>query len=172
MLSRFGVARLPSPSSPSSSSAAQGTDPDFSSDRGKRMVMVRRQEVRQELCFFLLCTTFSFYVPVHDQYTVHFFLQRLFRYCGLDWQEGKFHQPLNVPSLPRKVSVEIFRCNYRPSQTESKKMPVTTPVFGAQKGKKKHSSPKNIQNWQPPVCLRRLDGSFCDIKTGLKTDPF
>ncbi len=40
----------------------------------------------------------------------------------------------SLSSLPRKVSVDIFRFNYRPRR-KPKKIPVTTPVFGSKKQK-------------------------------------
>ena len=49
----------------------------------------------------------------------------------------KFSAIMRSPiyTLPRKVPVEIFRCNYPPRRGQ-KKMPVTTPVLGAQKRQK------------------------------------
>ena len=68
----------------------------------------------------------------------------------------------------------FFRCIYPPPLDGDKKMPVTTPIFGAQKGLFWPVFPyffsKNTT--RRGVCLRCLDGYFCDIKTGLKMDPF
>ena len=81
---------------------------------------------------------------------------------------------LELPyALPRNLPVEKNPLQL-PSMTETKKMPVRTPVFGSQKCKNQLFF-KKISKFlatRQGVCLGHLDGSFCAIKTGLKTVPF
>ncbi len=56
--------------------------------------------------------------------------------------------------------------------TLPRKLSVITPVLGAQKGKKNQKKKMQKNSTRRGVCLRCLDGYFCDIKTGLKTVPF
>ena len=72
----------------------------------------------------------------------------------------------HMTTLTRKVSVEIFRCNYPPPDGDKKNARFCH--FLARFFKKKFV--KNTT--RRSICLWCLDGYFCDIKMGLQTDSF
>ncbi len=71
---------------------------------------------------------------------------------------------------PAEKSARRRKSVSTPSMTETKEMPVTTPFLVPKKAKNPLFSEKiKLATTRQGVCLRCLDGSFCAIKTGLKT---